>query len=96
MALRITGIRKDNGNHNNPHEAVTDYRWENDADGSTGISSRMDMVNWLESNQNNEAYVRDMRGKVYCYVNTNRYGTKFLQTYADNRWTDNLLSLPEC
>lgn len=94
MAVRIIAIRKTGGNSYDSHEAVSHYKWLNEQSNETGISTRVDMVAWVE--QNNRAYVRDKSGTVDCYVNTSRVGTKFLQTYADGRWADNLLSLPEC
>lgn len=94
MAVRITGIRKNNGDLDNPHEAVTNYRWLNEQNNDTNIATRLDMVAWMDGG--GRAYVRDTQGTVNCYVNVSRAGTRFLQTYSDNRWTDNLLSLPEC
>ncbi len=94
MAVRITGVRKDNGNHANQHEAVTHYRWVDEQTNETGIGARQEMVSWIEGG--GQAYVVSPAGKAYCYVNTSSYGTKFLQTAADNKWSNNLLSLPEC
>ena len=94
MAVRIIAIRKDHGNHYNPHEAVSHYKWLNEQSGESKIADRPSMVAWVE--RGNRAYVSDNRGTVDCQVNTSVHGTKFLQTYADRRWTDNLLSLPEC
>jgi hypothetical protein len=37
MAIRITGICKDHGNHENPHEAVSHYRWVEDGTAKTDI-----------------------------------------------------------
>lgn len=95
MAIRITCISKDNGNHQNPHEAVSRYGWINEETNKTGRSDRQAMVDWMER-ERGQAYVKDGQGLVYCWVNTSQRGTKFLQTQADKRWTDNLLSLPEC
>ncbi len=94
MAVRITGVRKSGGNHYNPHEAVSHYRWLNETTNQTNIATRQEMVAWVGSG--GRAYVRDNQGVIDCYVNTSPAGTKFLQTRADNRWTDNLLNLPEC
>ena len=94
MTVRIIAVRKDRGNHDNPHEAVSDYKWLNEQDNNSDIEPRANMVSWVE--KGGKAYVKDAAGTVYCYVNVSRAGTKFLQTYADNRWSDNLLSLPEC
>jgi hypothetical protein len=42
-------------------------------------------------------YVTDRFGnKASVGARENNNGTKYLQTYADQVWTDNLLSLPEC
>ena len=48
MAVRIIGIRKDNGNHYNPHEGITDYQWTNEQTRATGISSRTEMIRFFE------------------------------------------------
>lgn len=36
------------------------------------------------------------KNKAYVGTRENAYGTKYLQTYADQVWTNNLLALPEC
>jgi len=93
MEVRIIGIKKAGGDHYDPHEAVSYYQWLNEQSSESNLASRVDMVSWVE--QGNRAYVRDNRGIVDCRVRTSQNGTKFLQTYADGRWTDNLLNLPE-
>jgi hypothetical protein len=94
MAVRITSIKKDNGNHVNPYEAISAYGWMNEKNGNTGLTNRPTMVDWIE-NKNGHAYVRSSEGTVDCYVNISRAGTKFLQTNADDRSSNNLLNLPE-
>ena len=94
IVVRITCINKDNGDHNDPHEAITHYGWIKD-NGEYGKSTREVMVNFIKDG--GQAYVVDQYGnKVYCYVRESSRGTKFLQTYSDNRYTNNLLELPEC
>ncbi len=93
MAIRITGIRKPGGAQN-PHEAISHYRWVEDGTAESDITARPTVVGWVDSDI--RAYVQDSSGQVNCHVNISRAGTRFLQTYADGRWTDNLLSLPEC
>ncbi|MDO8659134.1 MAG: DUF3892 domain-containing protein [Candidatus Parcubacteria bacterium] len=95
MSVRITCINKDGGNHQNPHEAISHLGWINEQTGETGKNTRLEMYDWIE--KGGEAYVRD------AYGNTIRVGTaisslgaKYVRTYADSTWTDNLLSLPEC
>jgi hypothetical protein len=54
------------------------------------------MYDWLKD-KGGVAYVLDKFGnKANLYPRENAAGTKFVQTYADKVWTDNLLSLPEC
>ena len=89
----ITCINKDDGNHLNRYEAVTHYGWR-DESGQTGRSDRETMVEWVD--KGNRAYVKGSGTKVYCMVVTNSRGTKFLQTYADGKETNNLLYLGEC
>lgn len=94
-SVRIKAIEKDNGNHNNPHEAIQAYCWLNEVNNNSGKSDRPEMVSWIE--KGNAAYVKDYHGnKVFCYVRESVHGTKFLQTKANDTYTDNLLSLPEC
>ena len=46
--IEITGIRKDNGNHENPFEAVSHYRWIQHSTGKGSISPRQTVVSWAE------------------------------------------------
>ena len=95
MSVRITCINKDSGNHDNPHEAISHYGWINESTKEQGKNDRQSMVDWVK--KGNKAYVRDSDGNTaYCEVRKSSRGTEFLQTYADDKYTDNLLSLPEC
>lgn len=97
MAIRITCINKAEGWHEDPHHAISDLGWINDADGKSGKSTRIQVYDWLKASQANRAYVTDSRGNTaYVYPRENANGTKFVQTYADGTWTDNLLALSEC
>jgi len=96
MAVRITCISKDGGNHYNPHEGITHYGWVNEQTRATGTSSRETMITFLVI-QRGQAYVKDSHGNVaYIGVETTSGGTKYPRTFADAKWTDNLLALPEC
>jgi hypothetical protein len=94
MAVKIIAIRKDHGNHYDPHEAVSDYKWLDEHTGESKIADRQSMVAWVE--QGGRAYVTSLQGTVDCYVNQSASGTKFLETRADGITSDNLLNLPEC
>lgn len=93
MAVRIVAIKKDGGNHYNPYEAISAYKWINEQSHETGSSIRVEMVRWIESG--GRAYVTSTEGTVDCFVNTSPSGTKFVETQADSRSTNNLLNLPE-
>jgi len=96
MSVRIKCISKDQGNHANPHEAITALGWVNEQTGQTGISSRLEMYDWIKT-KGGEAYVHDRYGNtVKVGTAETSFGTKYVRTYADRTWTDNLLSLPEC
>lgn len=96
MAIRITCIRKSGGFHADPHHAISELAWVNEQTRETGTSTRLEIYDWVK-NQNGVAYVRDSHGNQ-ARVGTREHsnGTKFVQTFADRVWTDNLLALPEC
>jgi len=96
MAIRITCINKSGGYHADPHHAISHLGWKNDQTGNTGRSTRLEVYDWIKE-KNGVAYVLDRLGnKANVGTRENASGTKYLQTYADRVWTDNLLSLPEC
>lgn len=97
MSIRITCINKSGGWHEDPHAAISNLGWINEANNNTGKNTRIEVYDWLKANPSQNAYVLDRFGnKAYVSTRENSSGTKFLQTYADRVWTDNLLSLPEC
>ncbi len=91
--IEITGIRKDNGNHENPFEAATHYRWIQHSSGKGAISERNSVVGWVDDGI--KAYVERVQPRAYCFVNQSRSGTRFLQTRPDETDQNNLLKLPE-
>jgi hypothetical protein len=95
MAIRITCINKSQGYHQDPHHAISHLGWLNEDNGKKAKSTRLEIYNWLKESDDNKAYVKD-QAKAYVYTRESANGTKFVQTYADRVWTDNLLSLPEC
>ncbi len=93
MTVQIICISKDNGNHH-AHDAITHYHWVGDPNAPAGwIYTRDHMVKFLEDG--NSAYVSDGTTKAFCQVRDNGR-IKYLQTVRDNKYTDNLLELPEC
>lgn len=96
MTIRITCINKEHGHHQDPHHAISYLGWVDDVTGNADKSTRLAIYEWIK-NQDGQAYVLDRFGnKAFLAARQNANGTKFVQTYADRVWTDNLLSLPEC
>ena len=93
MDRNIYAIRKANGDHDNPHEAISAYAFIDPISGAKYYDIRENFVKWIL--QGNRAYVLDGSTRVNCYVNTSARGNKFLQTYANGKYSDNLLRLPE-
>lgn len=91
MSIRITHIRKPNPQ--SPHDAISHYGTPK-GDGTLGIHEREAFIKWLEDNKE-KAYVSVGSNTVWCGIRNNGH-IKYLQTYADNTWSDNLLSLPQC
>jgi hypothetical protein len=91
MAIRITAIRLSGGSG---HEHIVRLWWTNPASGNTGNNSRAEIVDWIE-NKDGKAHVQDAYGhRVDVGVVKPARGEKYVRTYADGKWTDNLLALP--
>lgn len=96
MAIRITCVSKPSGDNRNPHEAITILGWENESTGQRSRITREDLYSWIKV-KGGAAYVLDGYGnRAYVGTRENAFGTRYVQTYADGIWTDNLLSLPTC
>ncbi|TWR26798.1 DUF3892 domain-containing protein [Mucilaginibacter achroorhodeus] len=95
MSIKITCIKKDDGNHENPFIAISAMNWINEENNSTGTTSREEMHDWL--NKGGIAYVSDAFGNIAKLVSRiSQNGTKYVTTVADKVTSDNLLNLPEC
>ena len=96
MSVRITCISKAGGDHENPHVAITSLGWINEENNNRGTSTRLEMYDWIKE-KSGVAYVRDAQGnQVRVGTAETQRGTKYVRTYSDKVWTDNLLALPEC
>lgn len=91
MAIRITAVRLSGGT---THQHITRLWWINPATSETGDNSRAQIVDWIE-NQGGKAYVDEGGHRVDVGVRTPASGSKYLQTYADGYWQNNLLALPK-
>ena len=94
MNYRIVAISKQGG-ADNAHAAIEYYGWIPEGQTQPVAVERQVAVNLLRGHANG-AYVEDSRTgrRAYCYIRSNGH-VEFLQTYSDNQWADNLLSLPE-
>lgn len=83
----ITAVHMEGGTK---HEHIASVRWRDPADGKTGESTRPAMVEFIEKNDAGAAKVTDGAHTV----NVGVFEKKWLRTYADRTWRDNLLALP--
>jgi hypothetical protein len=91
VSIEITAIRLSGGTS---HQHIVHLWWTNPATNEVGDNTRAEIVAWIE-HKNGKAYVRDGQGhRVDVGVVTPSSGPKYLRTYADGVWTDNLLALP--
>ena len=73
------------------HEHIAQLYWIDLQTNERAWATRQQMVNFL-SQAPGQAIVRDQFGSIEVrIVNTT---PQYVRTYADERWTDNLLSLP--
>lgn len=90
MSRNINAIRQAGGYK---HQHIVHLWWTEQETRGTGNGTRAEMVEYIE--HGGRAYVDDGRGHVATVgVVTPASGPKYVQTYADGVWTDNLLALP--
>jgi hypothetical protein len=93
--VQITCIKKDSGNHENRHAAISILGWRDVSTNQTGRSTRIEIYDFIK--QGGRAYVADRYGDVaYLMTAITSRGTKYVKTVADETKADNLLMLPEC
>jgi Protein of unknown function (DUF3892) len=88
MATRITHIHLEGGTQ---HEHIAAVKWQQDG-GDAGQCAKPAMVTFIE--EGNSVYTSDGVTRASVLVVTPQYGAKYLRTYADGTWTNNLLALP--
>ncbi len=93
--IQITCINNANGNHENPHTAISHLGWKDVNTGEYGKNTRLEIYDFVLSGQ--KAYVASASGEIaYLMTAETYYGTKYVKTIPDSTKTDNLLELPEC
>ncbi|MER8858982.1 DUF3892 domain-containing protein [Mesorhizobium sp. M0761] len=84
--VQVTCINKHP--RNNPHEGITHLG------NVTGKWTRADVIGWIESKAHTFfTKVGNNRANIGVVDGPNG---KYVRTYADGKWNDNLLALPEC
>ena len=89
MTIFIAAVHMDGGTQ---HEHVSQLVWVAEDTYKSGVSPTADLVNFIENG--NPVMVGDGTTKVAVGVVKPQYGSSYLRTYADKKWTDNLLALP--
>ena len=87
--VQITAVHMGGGER---HEHIASVRWKKDGSNQTGQSTRAEMVQFIEGEGKGQVYVTD--GSNTVYVGVVNATPKYIRTYADGKWTDNLLALP--
>ncbi|HET9342878.1 MAG TPA: DUF3892 domain-containing protein [Candidatus Eremiobacteraceae bacterium] len=80
------------------HEHISNlWTRDNDGAGPEAVRTRAEMVTYVEQHGDESVWCPDRDpARKSAWVHVNHIGdTKYVQTYADGRWSDNLLSLPE-
>ncbi|WP_433892527.1 DUF3892 domain-containing protein [Streptomyces sp. CA-111067] len=88
MRIYITAVHLEGGAG---HEHIQSVKWQDVDTGETEQSTRAAIVSWLGKSENT-AWVHDGVGAVQVLVV--RASPPYIRSYADGRWTDNLLALP--
>jgi hypothetical protein len=90
---RIDCINKPN--RSSPHEHITAAGGPSPAGAGRWKDSVPNIVRIIESKEH-RFYTKEGNAAAWVGVRTSAAGNKFIQTYADGIWKDNLLALPEC
>ncbi len=93
MAIICTAKRLEGGQG---HEHISLIWWRDSATNKEGYSTRASMVDFVEKHGNNSVFCPDRNPALKgAWVHVQSNGRiKYVQTFADGRKTDNLLSLP--
>lgn len=84
--VQVTCINKTP--RNDPYEGITHLG------NSSGKWTRQQVIDWIESKSN--TFYTSSGGNRSNIGVVNGPNGKYLRTYANGQWNDNLLALPEC
>ena len=91
MSVEITHVRY--SGYDKSHEAIVRYKWRDQSSGAVGDADKPTMVDFIDNNDG-EAYVGSGTSRAEVGTVHPSTGKPYLRTYADGKWTNNLLSLP--
>jgi hypothetical protein len=94
MTVKIICIKKENGNHENPCEAISSLGWIEEVTQKRRNSSRIQMYEFVK--KGGYAYVEDDASRVKLITGISNKGNKYVKTKPNDTEDDNLLKLPEC
>jgi len=89
MIIYITAVHMASGGSR--HEHIESVKWRDAVTGNTGGSQTGAIVTWLSASGN---FARVQNGTGYVAVGTVKASVPYIRTYADAKWSDNLLALP--
>jgi hypothetical protein len=90
---RIDCINKPD--RNSAHEHIT-HAGGPKPDGSGRWKETVPKIVGFIENKDHRFYTKEGDASAWVGVRTSAAGNKFIQTYADGVWKDNLLALKEC
>jgi hypothetical protein len=90
---RIDCVNKPN--RSSPHEHITHVAGPDPNGARRWKDSVPNVVRFIQNRQH-RFYTQEGDASAWVGVRTSAAGNKFLQTYANGVWKDNLLALPEC
>jgi Protein of unknown function (DUF3892) len=91
MSVRITHVRY--GGTSKTHESIVRYKWLGLENGKVDDTDKASMVKWIDVDKG-KAFVGTGASQVPVGVVKPDNGQPYLRTYADGKWSNNLLSLP--
>lgn len=90
MAIEITHVRF--GSTTKTEDEIVSYKWKSLNDGDVGQSDKATLVDWID-NKSGTAYVGSGAQRVHVGTIHPDRGQAYLRTYADGKWTNNLVAL---
>jgi len=80
---------------NSPHERITHVGGPKPDGTGRWRGQVANIIRFIE-NKEHRFYTKEGNASAWVGVRLSAAGNRFLQTYADGIWKDNLLALPEC